>query len=198
MGWQWHQLDDMQCICTSLQTDNHASTSRLSFYRLDTLPAAHPTASKHWRQKHCWTYIISYSVIFKQPCFHAAKNDRKLEVQWLLSFIAVRKGIKHNVTHLWGSRGSWLTQLTGHQTGVCMSVFTGWGGADLIHQIIRSFSVPILQWTRRNGTYSFCRLAVFSVVTDAWAEFHKRKCWSGLLQAGCLSSYQTNNIKAQK
>jgi len=27
MGWQWHQLDHLQVICTSLQTDNHASTS---------------------------------------------------------------------------------------------------------------------------------------------------------------------------
>ena len=26
MGWQLHQLDHMQIICTSLQTDNHAST----------------------------------------------------------------------------------------------------------------------------------------------------------------------------
>jgi len=31
MGWQWHQLDHMQIICTSLQTDNHASTSPLVF-----------------------------------------------------------------------------------------------------------------------------------------------------------------------
>jgi len=23
MGWHWHQLDHMQIICTSLQTDNH-------------------------------------------------------------------------------------------------------------------------------------------------------------------------------
>jgi len=30
MGWQWHQLDHMQVICTSLHTDNHASTSPLS------------------------------------------------------------------------------------------------------------------------------------------------------------------------
>jgi len=28
--WQWHQLDCMQ-VCTSLQTDNHASTPPLSF-----------------------------------------------------------------------------------------------------------------------------------------------------------------------
>jgi len=27
MGWQWYQLDHMQTICTSLQTDNHANTS---------------------------------------------------------------------------------------------------------------------------------------------------------------------------
>jgi len=47
MGWQWHQLDHMQIICTSLQTDNNASTSPLSFYRPDALPAAQPTVSKH-------------------------------------------------------------------------------------------------------------------------------------------------------
>jgi len=29
MGWQWHQLDNMQIICTSLQTNSHASTSPL-------------------------------------------------------------------------------------------------------------------------------------------------------------------------
>jgi len=26
MGWQWHQLDHMQIICTLLQTDHHSST----------------------------------------------------------------------------------------------------------------------------------------------------------------------------
>jgi len=38
--WQWHQLGHMQ-ICTSLQTDNHASTPPLSFYR----PSCRPTNS---------------------------------------------------------------------------------------------------------------------------------------------------------
>jgi len=47
MGWQWHQLDHMQIICTSLQTDNHDSTSPLSFYRPDALPATQPTVAKH-------------------------------------------------------------------------------------------------------------------------------------------------------
>jgi len=44
--WQWHQLGHMQ-VCTALQTDSHASTPLLSFYRPDALPAAQPTASRH-------------------------------------------------------------------------------------------------------------------------------------------------------
>jgi len=37
--WQWHQLGQMQ-VCTSLQTDNHASTPPLSFFtgRMPFLP----------------------------------------------------------------------------------------------------------------------------------------------------------------
>ena len=31
--WQWHQLGHMQ-VCTSLQTDSHASTPPLSFYHV--------------------------------------------------------------------------------------------------------------------------------------------------------------------
>jgi len=42
--WEWHQFDHTQIICISLQTDNHASTSSLSFYRPDALPDARPTA----------------------------------------------------------------------------------------------------------------------------------------------------------
>ena len=46
-GWQWHQLDHMQTICTSLHTDNHINTSSLNFYRPDVLPDTQPTVSKH-------------------------------------------------------------------------------------------------------------------------------------------------------
>jgi len=34
--WQWYQLGHMQ-ICTSPQTDNHASTQPIVFYRPDAL-----------------------------------------------------------------------------------------------------------------------------------------------------------------
>jgi len=33
-------------VCTSLQTDNHAGTPTLSFYRPDALPAAQPSRGK--------------------------------------------------------------------------------------------------------------------------------------------------------
>jgi len=33
LGWQWHQLDHMQTICTLLKTDNHTASS-LNFYRI--------------------------------------------------------------------------------------------------------------------------------------------------------------------
>ena len=52
MGWQWHQLDHMQIICTTLCTDNYASTLSLSISKADALPDAQlqPTVSKHCRQ----------------------------------------------------------------------------------------------------------------------------------------------------
>jgi len=47
MGLQWPQLDHKQIICTTLQTDNHASSPSLNFYRPDALLDAQPTVSKH-------------------------------------------------------------------------------------------------------------------------------------------------------
>jgi len=41
--WQWYQLDHMQ-VCTSLQTDNHASTPPLSFLQAEC-PSCRPTNS---------------------------------------------------------------------------------------------------------------------------------------------------------
>jgi len=41
--WQWHQLGHMQ-VCTSLQTDNHASTPPLKFFT-GWCPSSHPTNS---------------------------------------------------------------------------------------------------------------------------------------------------------
>jgi len=53
--WQWHQLGHMQ-VCTSLHTDNHASTPLLSFLQAGC-PSWRLTASKHWRHKH-WRHVL--------------------------------------------------------------------------------------------------------------------------------------------
>ena len=58
--WQWHQLDHTQIICTLLHIGNNASTSSLTFYRLDSLPDAQPTVSKHWRHYYCVRYEYYY------------------------------------------------------------------------------------------------------------------------------------------
>jgi len=53
-GWQWHQVGHMQ-VCTSLQTDNHASTPLLSLLQAGC-PSCRPTNSVK-ALKHC-KYII--------------------------------------------------------------------------------------------------------------------------------------------
>jgi len=42
--WQWHQLGRMQ-VCTSLQTDNHASTTPFSFFT-DRMPFLPPNQQR--------------------------------------------------------------------------------------------------------------------------------------------------------
>jgi len=42
--WQWYQLGHMQ-LCTSLQTDKHASTPPLTFLQAGC-PSCHPTENK--------------------------------------------------------------------------------------------------------------------------------------------------------
>ena len=60
--WQWHQLGHMQ-VCTSLQTDSHASTPPLSFFtgRMPFLPPNQQCQSIIF--KHCMFYklVITYS-----------------------------------------------------------------------------------------------------------------------------------------
>jgi len=56
MGWQCHQLDHMQINCTSLQTDNHGSTSLLNFCRLDALSSNSVKALKAIPTR--WLYCV--------------------------------------------------------------------------------------------------------------------------------------------
>jgi len=75
MGWQWA---GPYAICTSLQTDNHASTSPLSFYRPDAPPAAQPTASKHC---HCFK-TANIKILSTNYCkrFYCKTNHSRLYI----------------------------------------------------------------------------------------------------------------------
>ena len=75
---RWHQLDRMQTICTSLQTDNHTNTSSLNFHRPDALPDTQPTVSKHWR-------LLSYSVLAKVKYISTFKTKRNHTKLYMLT-----------------------------------------------------------------------------------------------------------------
>jgi len=66
--WQWHQLGHMQ-VCTSLQTDNHASTPPLCFLQAGC-PSCRPAnsvkalkARRQWFHDNGYRHICDYSSI---------------------------------------------------------------------------------------------------------------------------------------
>jgi len=76
--WQWHQLGHMQ-LCTSLQTENHASTSPLSF--LQACPSCRPTNSvKALKAQHSSTNNNSSHLEHHRKAEAKAKSDRLHEV----------------------------------------------------------------------------------------------------------------------
>ena len=55
--WQWHRLGHMQ-VCASLQTDNHASTSPLSFLQTGC-PSCHPDNSVIALKDICFSLYVT-------------------------------------------------------------------------------------------------------------------------------------------
>ena len=118
--WQWHPLGHMQ-VCTSLQTDNHASTPPLSFYRPDALPVAQRTVSKHWRHcqlpnkaeninylpdipyifKKAWRYSIYIVSQKKRPPFYFLNNSVKNQpILMIFGTLNPEKNSDKNLTDL--------------------------------------------------------------------------------------------------
>ena len=54
---QWHQLDHMQAICTSLQADNYTNTSSLKLYRSGALALPHESYSALGRKGTALLYL---------------------------------------------------------------------------------------------------------------------------------------------
>jgi len=89
MGWQWHQLDHMQIICTSLHTDNHARISPLSFLQTGC-PSCRPTDSvkalkadrdTQWSQRD--VHHKNASVCWQWTCLTTSAWDLTWAVIWL-------------------------------------------------------------------------------------------------------------------
>jgi len=126
LGWQWHQLDHMQTICTSLQTDNHINTSSINFYRPDALLTPNEqcqstqgkmTSCKNWKntilkQKFITNWNIqrnSTSVSFNIPGTNLTPNHQDTgmmpwwktwrKLTWLY-FLRKMKNIYISYTHL--------------------------------------------------------------------------------------------------
>jgi len=80
--WHWHQLGYMQ-VCTSLQTDNHASTPPLSFLQAGC-PSCRPTNRVKALSKLMFVNCCSQSAINKYSQFCPsvnARSYRKLPIQ---------------------------------------------------------------------------------------------------------------------
>jgi len=69
--WQWHQLGHMQ-VCTSLQTDNHASTPPLSFLRAGC-PSCRPANSVKALNAHSMQRRV-YETVWCLSVHHAAAD----------------------------------------------------------------------------------------------------------------------------
>ena len=70
--WQWHQLGHVQ-VCTSLQTDNHASTPPLSFLQAGC-PSCRPTSSVKALKAHCYEPIFSK---YTKDTFHCISSEKQ-------------------------------------------------------------------------------------------------------------------------
>jgi len=83
--WRWHQLGHMQ-VCTSLHTDDHASTPPLSFLQAGC-PSCYPTNSVKALKADIWLHYLScqtchcWQFCFQQDSIlaHHACNTLKLQ-----------------------------------------------------------------------------------------------------------------------
>ena len=74
--WQWHQLGHMK-VCTSLQTDNHASTPPLSFLQAGC-PSCRPTNSVEALKANLQEGMVEIK------CLRFPSKEANEELLWIL------------------------------------------------------------------------------------------------------------------
>jgi len=78
--WQWHQLGHMQ-VCTSLQTDNHISTSPLKFFtgRMSFLP---PNQQHQSTEGNSWYWHKKVALMHYTPSLRSLGWMKNKRVIW--------------------------------------------------------------------------------------------------------------------
>jgi len=203
---QWHQLDHMQTICTSLKTDNHTNTSSLKFYRLDALTNVQPTLSKHWRQRHCFTITIQCYWIQKSMAsgcgMSYAHTQTDGQVKNIMSLWPQRTGGGCIIT--WYFKCLPLHMQSPPLQFICVwchthtHTFNGpFSGTTRVSRYQKGKNQCGFYWSKRQwvavasaGTYASLHLA-----PDRWPHQHPT---TQFLQAGCPSCRPTNSVKALK
>jgi len=101
--WQWHQLGGMQ-VCTSLQTDNHASTPPLSFLQagcsscrptnsvkaLKAQHLQHPHPKQHLTHRPHYTWVC-YSQVVVNTVDSSSRQSRGSTVQYTAAMRSQRQ-----------------------------------------------------------------------------------------------------------
>jgi len=93
--WQWHQLGYMQ-LCTSLQTDNHASTPPLSFLQAG-YPSCRPVNSvKALKESCCILWYMRCKISLSGDwCFCTGLHTRSGMLLWDWIRLSVWIGLSH-------------------------------------------------------------------------------------------------------
>jgi len=154
MGWQWHQLDHMRIICTSLQTDNHANTSSLNFLQAGwsswccrLTNSVKAVEANRWisvmavKQLLLCYFLMSLTIIFQSRLFFriTLTRDVKLQPTNLSQLLSIRPGsAKKQFRELIGaSFYGWDALAVFQQTNIDMSEST-----DATQAISASFHLP--------------------------------------------------------
>ena len=133
MVCQWYQLNHMQIICTTLQTNNQAHITQ-HFYRPDALPDAQPTVLKHWRH----TKILRKVPYCKCKCVYISTYNSYIILTYPLSF--------RQTFSRWICASSALTLLVGWQEGHSACKKTQWWDAGMVICLGRDADLHMPSW----------------------------------------------------
>ena len=191
--WQWHQLG----LCTSLQTDNHASTPPLSFLQAG-YPSRCPTNSVKALKANALVYTRQYFMMQNWRCNWLA------EEHWEHCFVRLFRKVGKEEDVMWrlfrnDCRSGWSCWMLYHRRRTCCNTHTrltalfpglpGWAGTRKVKPIW-----ILLEQETVSGSdisWAICKSAPRSRQITMPVPHH-----SSFLQAGCPSCRPTNSVKA--